>query len=416
MKILFISQYFHPEPLSNTDLAKSMIANGHDVDVLTSVPNYPEGKFYSGYSNTQRRFERWCGMNVARSITVPRGQSSFYLMLNYLVYPAAALINWWPRRRQAYDVSFTSMPSPIFQALVAIVIRAFARVPAVYWVQDIWPDSLVDVLGIRNRALRWLLLRLCGWIYRRGDLVLIQSEAFRPKLESMGVAPERIAFLPNSSPSGFTPLALEDVDADVKAMIPPAALRLMFAGNVGESQNIDVYIEAARLLGDMNVQWVIVGHGRDFERVRAAVMEAGCDEFFVFTGRQPMARMPHFYALADAMLVSLKDTEIFRITVPFKLQSYLALGKPVIGSIGGEAKRIIAQSGAGFCAEPEDAQALADAVRRFAATSCEERGAMGKAATAYFEKNYSQDRVYAMLNGALERTARDGRRVPVTKL
>lgn len=406
MKILLISQYFYPEPFSNGDIARALVARGHDVDVICCVPNYPEGRFYPGYDNGSRRRETWEGVKIVRARTVPRGRSAVQLIANYLAYPPAAIFEWLIGRYGKHDVSFTSMPSPIFQALVSTVIRAVRGVPAIFWIQDIWPDSLINTFGIRNRILRGLLAAFCTWLYRRADLLLIQSEAFRAKLEAMGIPSNRIGFLPNTSPDLFQPVADGDVDAQVAEMLPSAKLRLMFAGNVGESQNIDVFIGAAqRLPVELGVQWVIIGAGRDLARIKERITALGLDNRFVFTGRQPMALMPHFYALADAMLISLKDTEIFRMTVPFKLQSYLALGKPIIGSIGGETRRIILESGAGFCAEPEDPSQLAEVVRRFAASSSVERAKMSAKAATYFADHYEPGRVYGMLEDALRKVA-----------
>lgn len=400
MRVLFISQYFHPEPFSNTDLAKALLRRGHIVDVICCVPNYPEGVFYPGYSNNICRKENLDGVTINRAWTFPRGRKSTSLLLNFLTFPVTATYSFLKLRNIRHDVSFTSMPSPIFQALVAVAAAVTRGVPSVYWVQDIWPDSLINTLGIRSRVIRKILLMFCGWLYRRADIVMVQSEAFRPKLEAMGVPRERIMFLPNSSPESFQSTTADAPDITVN--LPPADLRLMFAGNIGESQNIDVFIQAARLFpDDLNVQWVIVGDGRDLGRIKEAVDANGLNDRFVFTGRQPMASMPHYYAHADAMLLSLKDTEIFRLTVPFKLQSYLAVGKPVIGSIGGEARRIIEEAKAGFCAEPDDAAALADAVIAFARLSATDRDRMAVSASAYYEKWYASDKVHDMLENAL---------------
>jgi glycosyltransferase involved in cell wall biosynthesis len=176
----------------------------------------------------------------------------------------------------------------------------------------------------------------------------------------------------------------------------------MFAGNVGESQNLDVYLEAAKLLPpELDIQWVIVGDGRDLARFKEAVASADCQDRFVFTGRLPMEAMPSYFAVADAMLVSLQDTAIFRMTVPFKLQSYLAAGRPIVGSIGGEAKRIIDQSKAGFCAEPNDPQALAAEIVKFCTLTKEARYALGSYGAEYYERNFSAERVYSMFESYL---------------
>jgi colanic acid biosynthesis glycosyl transferase WcaI len=401
MKILFISQYFYPEPFSNQDLAQALVNNGHDVDVVCCVPNYPEGRFYPGYSNRANRTEKWNGVNVFRARTVARGATPIRLALNYLSYPVFSLFSIWRMHRRGHDVSFTSMPSPIFQALVAIGIKIWRGVPAVYWVQDIWPESLLDTLKIRSPFVYSILRSFCGWIYRQADCVLVQSEAFRLKLVSMGVDNAKIVFFPNSSPIQFssgTPSAATD---ELIALARPCQLRLVFAGNVGESQNLDVLVKAALFLQDIDLQWLIVGSGRDLARLKSAVIEAGLSSRFLFTGRLDIEHMPYIYSLADAMLLPLKDTSIFRLTVPYKLQSYLAAGKPVIGSIGGETKRIIELGAFGYCAEPDDAQDLALLIRQFAALTPARREEMGLSARIYFDENFSPEKVYRILENAL---------------
>ena len=407
MKILFISQYFHPEPFSNTDIARAMIDRGHEVEAVTCVPNYPEGAFYSGYSNSARRSEDWSGIRILRARTVARGKRAATLLMNYLAYPPMALWTILRRGSGGYSVSFTSMPSPIFQCIVAVAMKVFRGVPAVYWVQDIWPESLINTVHIRNPLLQRALRAMCAFLYRRADILLVQSEAFRPKLAAMGVDPDRIAFFPNTAPDSFVPLSRDQVDPAITGLIPPAPLRIMFAGNVGESQNLDVVIAAAeRLRGTTDVQWVIVGSGRDLDRITARVAAAGLDDVVVFAGRHPMDAMPAFYALADAMIVSLKDTEIFRMTVPYKLQTYMSAGKPVIGSISGETQRIVDEADVGFCADADDVEGLCDAVRRFAALTPEQRTALGINARAYFEAHYSATRVMDGLEQRLRSVAK----------
>lgn len=400
MKILFISQYFHPEPFSNNDIARSLVARGHEVETVSCVPNYPDGAFYPGHSNAANREEQWEGVRIIRARTIARGKRPLTLFLNYLFYPLAAMATIAQRGHGPYSVSFTSMPSPIFQCIVAVVMKLVRDVPAVYWVQDIWPESLFNTIGIRNRFLRAPFRAFCAFLYRQADILLVQSEAFRPKLEAMGVAPNKISFFPNTSPDNFEPIARGAVDPAIAALLPPAPLRLMFAGNVGESQNLDIFIEAAnRLREQVDMQWIIVGSGRDLERLTARVIEAGLDDIVIFAGRHPMDKMPAFYALADAMFISLKDTEIFRMTVPYKLQTYMSAGKPVIGSISGETRNIVEAAKIGYCADAGDLNGLCEAVKRFAALTHYERHMMSENALAYFNAHYSADCVF----GELER-------------
>jgi colanic acid biosynthesis glycosyl transferase WcaI len=407
MNILFISQYFHPEPFSNTEIARSLVARGHDVEVACCVPNYPEGVFYAGHSNKERRQEIWEGISILRARTVARGKRALTLMLNYLAYPVAALATIARHGRGSYSVSFTSMPSPIFQCIVAVVLKWRCGVPAVYWVQDIWPESLFNTINIKSKFLRGPIRVLCAFLYRQADMVLIQSEAFRPALQAMGVDREKIGFFPNSAPDDFVPMSRATVDPAIAEFVPTASLQLMFAGNIGESQNLDVIIDAAaRLRSHMDIKWTLVGSGRDLDRVVKTVAQAGLEDTIIFAGRHPMSTMPAFYALADAMIISLKDTEIFRMTVPYKLQTYMSAGKPVIGSISGETKRIIEASGVGFCANAEDVDGLCSAVLKFAALRETQRAEMSQNARAYFAENYSASRVFDGLERQLLNVAK----------
>lgn len=406
MKILFITQYFHPEPFSNNDIAQALVARGHDVEVVCCVPNYPDGVFYPNYSNNIKRKENWNGISILRAWTIARGKSPVRLLMNYLAYPIMALATIWRHGKGGYDVSFTSMPSPIFQCIAAVVMKVFRGVPAVYWVQDIWPESLINTMGIKNPLLKHGLYVLCSFLYRRADIVLVQSRAFIPRLEAIGVPAERLAFFPNTAPYDFVPMKRDEVDPAIARLLPPARLRLMFAGNVGESQNLGLIIKAAQhLRSKLDIQWVIVGSGRDLERIKNKAIELGVDDIVFFVGRHPMASMPAFYALADAMIVSLQDTEIFGLTVPYKLQSYMKAGKPVIGSISGETRKIIDEARIGFCADAGDFDGFCSAVLDFAALTPEQRALTSKRLIEYFDENYEADLVFGSLEQLLQRTA-----------
>lgn len=395
MNILFISQYFYPESFSNNEIAQALVKRGHDVEVVCCVPNYPEGIFYEGYSNSLRRLEKWNGIRILRARTKARGRGRFSLLLNYLTYPIAALAMVAKNGAMRYSISFTSMPSPIFQCIVALVLKKFRGVPAVYWVQDIWPESLINTIGLKNRLVKSLLTKFCSYLYRRADLVLIQSEAFRPRLENMGVSSAQIDFFPNTAPDEFVPLEKLEADPAILSLLPETALRLMFAGNVGESQNLDLIVEAAAKLRQRHsIQWVIVGNGRDLERIQRRVTSAGVDDLIKLVGRHPTSKMPDFYALADAMIISLKDSEIFRLTVPYKLQTYMGAGKPVIGSISGETKRIIEEANIGYCAEAGDLEGFCDSVGQFARLTTGQRKSLSLNARNYFDAHYNADKVF----------------------
>lgn len=404
MHIAFISQYFYPEPFSNNEIATWLVEQGHRVDAFPCVPNYPGNEFYAGYSNTERRDETWKGINIHRSRTIARGASSLRLALNYIVYPFSAVITMRRiLRKNRPDVSFVSMPSPLTQALAGLWLRWRYGVPCVYWVQDIWPESLFITLNLKHPLVVKPLTAVCGWIYRRADLILVQSAAFPTMIERFGVPVEQIRVLPNTAPVRYQSQVPDPNDTAASLIPNTGRFRLMFAGNIGESQDFDTYLTAAEQLElrGVYVDWLIVGSGRDLERVRAEVVKRDLVNVFHFLGRHPESEMPAFFSHADALLVGLKDSPIFQLTVPYKAQCYMACGKPIVGSLSGEGARVIEDAQCGVTAPAGKPEALTRAICELATKSESELNAFGLAARKYFDSNYSHDVVYSILMTAL---------------
>lgn len=403
MRVVLISQYFFPEQFSNNAIAKNLVERGHDVHAVPCVPNYPAGTFFQGYSNQSRRSETWEGVKITRAATVARGNSALTLIANYLFYPLSASWTIYRQIKERPDVSFVSMPSPLLQALAGIILRWRRGVPCVYWVQDIWPESATYTLGLKNPLVVRALSSLCGWIYRRADIVLVQSAAFPPMIARHGVRIERIGVLPNTAPATYRPMMPHEAPEQAR-LVPQDGFRLMFAGNVGESQDFDTLVAAAEILREHEqLKWVIVGTGRDEARVKALIAAKRLDHRFHFVGRHPEEAMPSFFAHADAMLVSLKDIPIFSLTVPYKVQCYMACGKPIVAALNGEGARIVNESGAGAAVAAGDPAALAQAVLTMMQKTPTERGALASSSRDYFERHYSPEKVY----GDLERFLRE---------
>lgn len=407
MRILFISQYFYPEQFSNNSIAEELRRRGHEVDVLTCVPNYGRTGFFHGYSNRNKRCEHWRDIRIFRARTIARGESNLRLLINYLTFPLAAILEYHKRRLSPPEITFVSMPSPLTQALVAIYLKKRFRVPTVFWVQDIWPESPLLTLGIKNGVFSKLLWKLCDWIYRQADVLLVQSPGFTARMEESGVQAERIGVFPNSAPACYVPLAVEEPSEQSSR-----PFRLMFAGNIGESQDFETIVEAAARLLHLNVHWIIVGSGRHEGWLRDAVKRFKLSERFTFAGRHPESDMPSLFARADAMLVSLKNRPIFELTVPYKIQCYLACGRPIVGSINGEAARVIERSGAGYVAPAGRPDELATVIGRMALLSRAEREAMGAAGRDFFERNYAPQKVYGSLEEWLTSAARASKSIP----
>lgn len=403
LDILYLSQYFYPEQFLNNHVAQALAANGHRVEVICCVPNYPQGRFFSGYSNRHRKNENWNGVGIHRVFTIPRGTSALQLIANYLTYPLAASWRIFGLGQHRGTISFVAMPSPVFQALAGIFAKRLWKIPTVYWVQDIWPDSAIITLGIRNRFMIRILNTICGWIYRQADLVMVQSDGFHGSITRFGVPAHRIVTLPNCAPAEFAPVALSAVPARIRALIPEHRRIIMFAGNIGESQDFDTIIDAAALLPhDSDILLIVIGNGRDAERVQRKVKDTNLSHRFLFLGRHPESDMPSFFACADALLVSLRDEPIFALTVPSKIQAYLACGKPILASLAGEGANIIQQSGAGIVVPPSTPAKLSAAMSRVASMSQDELHKMGHEARQTYEEKYSLDSVVETLTSKLK--------------
>ncbi|MGQ0659183.1 MAG: glycosyltransferase family 4 protein [Chromatiales bacterium] len=402
-KVLIVSQYFWPESFRINDLALGLRDSGYRVEVLTGKPNYPTGSFFPGYGYWSPLHDDYEGIPVARVPMVPRGSGSrAWLAVNYLSFAlsASALGPFLCRHR--HDVIFVYEPSPITVGLPAIACKKLWGVPIVFWVQDLWPESLFATDAVRSLAVLRTVRMLAKCIYRHCDLILVPSEGFRSHIEALGVDSNRILYFPNSAEALYQPMTVAS-NAPECAVLPDG-FRVMFAGNVGVAQDFATILEAAeRLRSKQDIHWIILGDGRMFTWVQEQVERRGLTSNVHLLGRYPMEVMPKFFSLADVMLMTLKKQPIFALTIPAKLQSYMACGKPVIAAIEGEGARTVSDAKAGLTPPPEDADALADAVLTMYGMTVAQRTEMGMEARRYFERHFERE----MLLQRLDRWVRD---------
>jgi glycosyltransferase involved in cell wall biosynthesis len=334
------------------------------------------------------------------------------LVLNFLSFALAASLAAPVRCRGGFDAILVYEPSPITVALPAIVLKAFKGAPLLLWVQDLWPESLSATGAVRSPAILKEVARMVRGIYRQCARVLVQSRAFIEPIARLGIEPQRISYLPNSAEALYGPGAPAGVPASLPAM--PAGFRVMFAGNIGAAQDFDTILGAAeRLKSHRDIRWVIVGDGRMLPWVSAEVVRRGLQDAVHLLGRYPVETMPAFFAQADAMLVTLKRDPIFAMTIPTKLQSYLASARPVIAALEGEGARIVNEAQAGIACAPEDPDALAGSVLAMRRLAPAELAAMAQRGRAYFEAHFEREalltRLEKYLEDAVERTRTCGR-------
>ena len=401
MKILVLTQYFWPESFRINDVVEGLAARGHEVTVYTGMPNYPGGRYFAGYGFFGPRHERFGKVEVRRAPLLPRGGGGrARLALNYASHAffASVLAPWLARGR--FDAILVYEPSPITIGIPARVLRLLKRAPVLLWVQDLWPESLDATGALRNRALLRATGSLVRWIYRGCDRVLVQSRAFAASIEAHGVPRERIGYLPNSAESFYRRVQTSTQDAEAAEM--PRGFRVMFAGNIGAAQDFATILSAAELLRERkDIQWIILGDGRMRAWVEEQARARGLQQTFHLLGQRPAESMPRYFAQADVLLATLRREPIFAYTIPSKLQSYLACGRPVVAALEGEGGRIVTEAGAGWAVAPEDPRALADAVLAAAATSGAEREAMGNRGEAYFREHFEREKLLSRLEQEL---------------
>jgi glycosyltransferase involved in cell wall biosynthesis len=404
VKILIVTQYFWPESFRINDLALGLQARGHEVEVLTGMPNYPQGRFYAGYTPFSPRREQFHGIRVSRVPIVPRGaMRNWQLALNYVsfVISAGALAPLLCRGR--YDAILVYEPSPVTVALPAIALRRWKRCALLFWVQDLWPESLDATGAVKSRLILQWVRRMVDYIYRRCDVVLAASRGFVAHALASGIARQRIVYFPNTAEALYRPLAT--TPAEIQDELP-RGFRIVFAGNIGSAQSFETILAAAgKTRAHSDLHWIVLGEGNMGEWVSAEVRRRGLGATVHLLGQRPVDTMPAYFAAADALLVTLRADPVFALTVPSKIQSYLACGRPILAAINGEGAEIISESGAGVACRAEDGDALAAAALELYRMPAADRNAMGKRGRAYFEANFERE----MLLDRLERCVRDAR-------
>ncbi len=389
MKILIISQYFFPESFKINDIALGLVEKGHDVSVLTGVPNYPQGEFYEGYSFNSKD-EIWNGIKIYRSKLLPRKQNGISLFINYISF---VIFGWLKvfAIKENFDKILVYEPSPVTVGLPAIKASKKFKAPYYFWVQDLWPQSLDSAGGIKNKYIISFFDKVTRLIYGKAEKVLVQSEGFKDYILQQDVPADKIIFYPNTTENFYKK---EQISPRIEDVLP-VGFRVMFAGNLGEAQSLDTLIYAADLLKKRSipVKWVFLGDGRNRVQIEKLISEKGLENEILLLGSFPATEMPHYFASADALVVSLKKDKIFALTIPSKLQSYLACEKPIIASLDGEGAKIVETAKCGFASPAENIEALAENIEKLYNLSAEEREAMGKRASDYFKQNFERDKL-----------------------
>ncbi len=400
MKILVISQYFWPENFRVNDLCLELQNRGHNVSVLTGKPNYPRGKFMTGYSFFNKRKESYNGIKVFRTPLIPRGKGGgINLVLNYVSFAFFACLRIF-FIREKFDRIIVYQLSPATVGFPGILAKWKFNAKLYFYIQDLWPESLVDAGGVNSKIISNKINSMMNLFYLKSSQIWVQSTGFIQYLHIKGIEKSKIKFLPNTVESFYKP---EVAKEKYKAYFP-SGFNIVFAGNLGVAQDFDSIILASEILNrnNISINWIILGEGRDKSRIIEKIHKRNLVKQFHFLGSFPSSEMPFFFACADALFVSLKSTDIFSLTIPSKLQSYMACGKPIIGNIDGIAASIIQESNSGLCSSSGDYINLAKNVELLLNKNLAERNQYGINAHNYFQNNYERNIVYNKLEEYLK--------------
>jgi glycosyltransferase involved in cell wall biosynthesis len=399
VRVLILSQYYWPESFRINDVARVLLEKGIQVEVLTGKPNYPRGEIYPGYRAWGCQRETHQNIVINRVPLLSRGVGGVRLTLNYLSFVVSGLLFApWMLRRKQFDVIFVYAPSPILQTIPAIFLGWLKGCRVVLWVQDLWPESLSATGFVKNRFALKLVELVVRYIYRHVDLLLVQSKAFE--------VPVRL--LAGDTPIVYYPNSVDEIFATPAQHTAPNVVGLgegftvMFAGNIGSAQAVEVIVQAAALLQEFpDIHFVVLGEGSRWEWMKQEVARRGLSNLHL-PGRFPVETMPSFMQRASVLLVTLADQEIFKATIPSKVQAYLAAGRPILACLNGEGANLVVEAGAGLAVPAEDASALADATLRLYRMSAQERDAMGERGRLYCTRYFSHDMLIDQLIAHLQ--------------
>lgn len=362
-RVLLVSQYFYPESFKGNDIAFELAKRGYKVDVLANIPNYPEGSYTKGYGIFKKRVETVNGVRVYRAFQTPRGKkaSAIGLALNYMTSMIASTlwVLFFFVFKKKYDAIFIQQLSPMTSAVPGVLLGKLRKIPVYTWVLDIWPDSVVSTIGEKASkpilpAIQWMV----DWVYRSSKKILVSSKGMFDLVNRNADYSDKLIHFPNWC---------DDVLAMPMLDIPelPNGYIIMMAGNVNDGIGVNAVVECVeRMKEHKDVYFVFVGGGAEVDNMKKIFKEKGLDNALML-GRFPFETMPAFHAKADAMFLSLKPSKLPHLaaTVPARLQTYMAAGKPVFAMIDGSAAELINEADCGFAVAAGDAEGFCNNIR-----------------------------------------------------
>lgn len=382
--ILVVTQYFYPESFRINDMCQEWVKRGYTVTVVTGIPNYPNGKFFEGYGLTKKRHEIWNGIEVYRIPLIPRGSSSIGMVLNYLSFMLSGIIAGKLMKIKA-DYVFSFEVSPMTQVLAGISFAKKLRVPHYLYVQDLWPENVITVTGINNPIIIKPINKMVDYIYKNTDHIFATSPSFVDAIceRCVNVDRNKVHYWPQYAEDFYRPSEKKSV-----AEIPDDnSFKIIFTGNIGTAQGLDILPKVAELLKGENINFVMVGDGRNLNDFNKEVEQRGVQNLFIMISRQPAERISKLLAACDVAFISFQKDALWAKTIPAKLQSYMACGMPIVASAEGETERIINEAECGICSSIGDADKLCISIKKMMKADLK---VMGKRSREYFISHFEK--------------------------
>lgn len=399
-RILVVCQHYWPESFRINDIADFFVEKGCEVDVLCGLPNYPQGTLHKGYSFFRKRRQLHNGAHVHRVPEITRGNNTnARILLNYLSFPFFSLfyIPWLLTKN--YDKIFLYQLSPVMMSIAGIVVGKIRKIETTMYVLDLWPENLFSVLDIQNPILRRIVTHVSHWHYQRVDKLIVLSEQMKQRLSSItNISPSRITVIPQASEKIY------EVDTSDETLNTKygKGFNILYAGNISPAQSFGTMIEAAQLLkasGKHDIKWIIVGDGMSKKQMEEDVAAAQLSESFNFEGHKPITEISNYTHVADVLVGCLAKSELLEATIPAKVMSYIASGKPIVLAMDGEVAHLINDTiQCGFVGPTEDATSLAANIAKIYDMPVRERNRLGERARSYhfahFERNILLNKLY----------------------
>lgn len=367
--ILYICQYFYPEVFRGNDIAFHWAEEGHNVHVLTGIPNYPDGEYFKGYGLFKKRKEVIKGVKVTRLPIFPRGKNKIMLMLNYFSYYIVSCIYIiFHSLFHKYDCVFVQQLSPVMMSVPGILYKKLRGGTLYTWVLDLWPESLSVAGGINNKYILGFFDLFVKSEYKHSDKILTSSRSFEESILRYGNYKDKICFFPQWAEDSIS----SESDYDFSLPTLPKGFKIMFAGAIGEAHGFECNMRAALLTKEHeNIKWIIIGDGRKLSWVRDFIRNNNLENTVFPIGKYPVETMSSFFKEADVMLVSLNDSPLFNMYAPAKLSAYMASGKPILAVMNGEGAEVVKTAKCGWSIKADDAENFAKLVIELSQTDKE---------------------------------------------